>query len=346
MSVVFYHINGYVMVKSGRPTGADALTRVFDLGAFGVQLFFVISGFIIAHPFARRLLAGDHDLRLKHYYLRRLTRLEPPYFINLLLIFTLLIAVNGADLAMLFPHLAASLTYLHNVVYGGHSLVNGVAWSLEVECQFYLLAPLLVSVFRIRNAGARRLLLIAGIAFSSWASVVLLDGHPRLELSVLNFAGYFLAGFLLADLHLADWLERPSATPAGDLLSLAGWAAIPLLLQGSAGWQGLLPFAILAAYVGAFRGQASAKLFTFTPVYLIGGMCYTIYLYHFFVVSAVGRLLPRAIFGLPPGVAVLAAATLIVPVVTLAGSAIFVLLEKPFMQMRWHRAVIARLGLA
>src|SRR3954462_11306684 len=48
-------------------------------GGVGVPLFFVISGFILALPFAKWRLNGERQVRLKNYYLRRVTRLEPPY---------------------------------------------------------------------------------------------------------------------------------------------------------------------------------------------------------------------------------------------------------------------------
>src|SRR5262245_10743057 len=69
------------------------LENVFDLfiaqGRYGVQLFFIISGFILALPFAAERLAGARPVRLKAFYLRRLTRLEPPYFLVLTIFFLL-----------------------------------------------------------------------------------------------------------------------------------------------------------------------------------------------------------------------------------------------------------------
>src|SRR5215212_8573016 len=56
-------------------------------GGNGVPLFFVISGFILSLPFAKWRLNGEKKIRLKNYYLRRVTRLEPPYIIVLLILF-------------------------------------------------------------------------------------------------------------------------------------------------------------------------------------------------------------------------------------------------------------------
>ena len=69
----------------------------------------------------------------------------------------------------LLPHFFASLFYVHNIVYDAHSAVNGIAWSLEVEIQFYLLMPLLSYLYAIKNTVARRIfflvLIIGGAAF-------------------------------------------------------------------------------------------------------------------------------------------------------------------------------------
>ena len=56
----------------------------------------------------------------------------------------------------LSPRLLASMTYTHNAIYNEFSQVNFLAWSLEIEFQFYVLAPMLVLVFRLRQLLLRR----------------------------------------------------------------------------------------------------------------------------------------------------------------------------------------------
>src|SRR6185312_6978064 len=145
--VVAFHLFGYTLAKS---TGAQLATpadRVVSVlgatGHYGVQLFFVISGFVLALPFARHYLLGEPAPRLRAYYLRRLTRLEPPYFIAMIAVFAFGVMYFGQSPRALAPHLAASLVYAHNLLYGVGSTLNIVAWSLEIEVQFYVLAPLL-----------------------------------------------------------------------------------------------------------------------------------------------------------------------------------------------------------
>ena len=88
------------------------LVRVARPGYHGVELFFIISGFILAMPFAAHHLKGQRPVALGPYYLRRLTRLEPPYMLCMALLFVALVAFRGRDAGQLAPHLGASLLYL------------------------------------------------------------------------------------------------------------------------------------------------------------------------------------------------------------------------------------------
>ncbi|MDB5195711.1 MAG: hypothetical protein JWP88_81, partial [Flaviaesturariibacter sp.] len=56
-------------------------------GTNGVVLFFMISGFILGLPFAKAFIKKEHSVDLKKYYWRRLILLEPPYLLNLTLLF-------------------------------------------------------------------------------------------------------------------------------------------------------------------------------------------------------------------------------------------------------------------
>src|SRR5579864_3453549 len=93
-SVFLYHLVGYVIAKS--PVAcAEArmdtwLGVALDKGWFGVNLFFLISGFIISLPFAAHHLEQRRPVSLRSYYLRRVTRLEPPFIICITICFVLL----------------------------------------------------------------------------------------------------------------------------------------------------------------------------------------------------------------------------------------------------------------
>src|SRR5579883_2503419 len=89
--VVWQHVQQHIDARE------DAQHRTLDfVSAFvqnmriGVELFFVISGFILGLPFAMHFVRGDRKVDLKKYFLRRLTRLEPPYVIAMIAFFGLM----------------------------------------------------------------------------------------------------------------------------------------------------------------------------------------------------------------------------------------------------------------
>lgn len=343
LSVVLFHLNWFIASKTGRGETCDPVTGFLSHGYIGVQLFFVLSGFVISLPFARGHLLGRPVPSLRQYLLRRLTRLEPPYLVNLLFRFALLPVATGASAAALLPHLLASGAYLHNLVYGCESSVNFVAWSLEVELQFYLLAPLLAPLFGISSKRRRRTLLVALILICS-ALAYATAGFPRCALSLVGSGQYFLTGFLVADLYIADWGEAPEKSRLWDLFSLAGWGAVSLLPYWGKTGELFLACAVFVAYLGAFRGSWSNRFFRIRGIYLIGGMCYSIYLYHYSVISALGRpLLRLGLLGrLPASLELAAAALVVLPATLLASALLFVLIEKPCMKRDWHRGLASR----
>src|SRR5690349_11072351 len=86
MAVIASHAHDFILYHHGLPIykPAGPVERTFEAGQFGVELFFAISGFVLALPFAKQMLFNEPGrLRLKEYYLRRLTRIEPPYVIHL-----------------------------------------------------------------------------------------------------------------------------------------------------------------------------------------------------------------------------------------------------------------------
>jgi peptidoglycan/LPS O-acetylase OafA/YrhL len=300
VGVLLYHCTGYLMWPGKNPAAsAVAATWIGSLskaGHLGVELFFVLSGFVLGLPFAKAAAGLGTPVRLTRYYLRRLTRLEPPYIIHLLLLTAVLIATGKTTLSAVVPHLAASLGYCHNAIYGRGSDVNSVAWTLEIEVQFYVLAPLLAGLFWIRDGRARRLAFAACMLAGSVAAWRL-HANPAtpsaLRLSLACFLPYFLGGFALADWYVRD-PEPGVRTRSADLLGLP-CAAAPFVLEGFPSLQVfLLPLAFGGLCYSALRGVWHSRLTAHPLLVVIGGMCYTIYLYHTALMAFFGRFIVRA----------------------------------------------------
>ncbi len=339
--VILYHLNGYLMTKAAfyeRRSAPDWLCRSALVGFHGVELFFVISGFILALPFAAHHLSGAPAVSLRKYYLRRLTRLEPPYFVTIFLLLALGLWIHPLPASAILPHLGASLAYLHNLIYGGQSTVIGVAWSLEIEVQFYLLVPLLTLVFAIRSARLRRSVLIGLTVAMLAAQTIFVPHHPRAQLSILAYLQFFLIGFLLADIFLASWKSSPQRRFYWDLIAITGWPLLFFALQSNLLTHWLFPAMLLALYCAAFRGRLINRLVCNRWITAVGGMCYSIYLIHYEVISAVGRLTKSLGARLLPNpVYLIAQFVLVGSCIVIICGIYFVALEKPCMRRDWPR---------
>mgnify|MGYP001585306006 CR=1 FL=1 len=300
-------------------------------GHFGVNLFFVISGFILALPFAKRAFNNLPAPNLKSYYLRRVTRIEPPYVICLVLLVLLHWSDNGEFISWI-PNLLASIFYVHGFVFGRESLINGVAWSLEVEIQFYIFVPFLVRLFRISDPRKRRLWLLALILgfglLSQWFIYPL--GSARLRLTLFNFLHYFLAGFLLADFYLSnpDLLRRKSYR--WDLVAVVCAAFIIVTLLWFGHTYFLLPLVVAGMYAGCCLGKVANRIINWRWIVITGGMCYTIYLYHVMIIAQLFvRTKTFSVITRPAAVDFLWQCLIIVPILFVVCAVLFVLTEKP-----------------
>jgi len=319
-AVVAFHIYEYLISRTGLvPLGAVFGTALMH-GQRGVPLFFVISGFILGRPYAEHYLCGLPVQTKREYYLRRLTRLEPPYLLAIVAVF-LGLAAFSSDRGL--PHLLASLVYLHNFIYGAPNPFFGLAWSLEIEVQFYCLIPAFAMVYKLPHPWRRAVL----IACMSAGTLHLMPMSTRLSLSIVGWIQCFAAGMLLADLYADGWSKRQSWV--FDLLSIVLWPAIFLMSDASA-WVAVPVFA-LVIYVAAFRSILFNRFFTSPVISIIGGMCYTIYLVHYPMISIAGKVASEP----------LAITLIAVTAIATASLVFFIFIERPCMNKRWPQRFIA-----
>jgi len=310
---------------------AKAFASVFAEGRRGVLLFFTISGFILALPFARHHLAAGKPVKLASYFKRRLTRLEPPYIVAMAIRCLIFVFRDGLSLGLLL-HLSASLLYLHNFIYDTASTINPPAWSLEVEVQFYLLAPILARVFQIKSKSARRLTIILTMLIAGALSAHYIVQSGRWWISLAYYLHYFLAGFLLCDLYLT---ENLSAIPK-LVWDLIGTAALAWIFFGAAPFYYVtLPFVIVALYLAGLNGTIYRAIFACRPISIIGGMCYSLYLTHTAVLAAMTPLVHR-VMEMPLGdLRLPIILALCLSAVLAVGTLFFVLIERPCMDPNW-----------
>lgn len=340
ISVVLYHIYAQLLVKSGHPVMVQSRYALLGVavgnGDRGVRLFFVISGFILGLGFARQHLHLGKAVNLKKYFLRRVTRLEPPYVINLVFCALVAFVYYRQSLQYMVPHLLASVFYMHNLAYRTPSVINGVTWSLEVEIQFYILAPLISLLFRISRVWLRRSVFLFLIAIIGVLQMELHLGATLAALSIVFYFQYFLAGLLLTDLYLTV-RPRVGTHWVWDLVSLCGWPIVFLVARQFLWFHAILPFLIMLLYIAAFQGIVFRRFFSNLWIATVGGMCYSTYLWHFFVIGVFFKLTRHlvAFHDLLLNF-VVQIVTLGIPIAVVS-VLVFVLIERPCMDPAWPR---------
>lgn len=345
-TVILYHLTT-TLKRSGKNLSHDWLSAIIAKGGLGVDVFFAISGFILAIPFAYHYLQGAKEVELKSYFVRRLTRLEPPYILVLIIFYILHIILDNQSPIQIFPNLVASFFYVHSIVYDKWSVINPVTWSLEVEIQFYILAPLLALLYKIKSSIKRRTTIIALIISVSFLSIFfksyIVDWHLRK--SILIYLHIFLAGFLFADLFISyrQYISEQKARWA-DIVGIVGiWLIYNTRNFGDTFLKICFVFGICCLFFAAFKGKLFNTFFANRWVAVIGGMCYTLYLLHYPIIIYMMKATRHFNIGNNLGINIILQALLIIPVVLIVSAFYFVLIEKPCMYKDWPVRLKAKL---
>lgn len=340
--VVLYHLIEHLISISGIP-GAEqgSLARYAALGRFGPHLFFVISGFVLALPFAQARLRGGRDVPLKRYYLRRLTRIEPPYFVAMTMMLAASVIIRHRPLGALLPHYGAGLLYLNDLLLHTSNQFVSVAWSLEVEVQFYLIAPLLATVFLLRSRSLR----MAVLAIASAAIMYIRPLRVGTPAYLPYYIELFAAGFAMAEIYAGGWRENPPLRRTWDVvaaLCVMGLVVVwmyPDLLAS----QICFPLLALALFCSAFAGRWTRAIVRNPALTVAGGMCYTIYLIHLPIINNASPIFGRLASRLSVGSASIASFVAVLGAVLIVSSVFFVLVERPTMREDWPQRTLAAL---
>jgi peptidoglycan/LPS O-acetylase OafA/YrhL len=272
LAVVLPHSGGLFYPPNG--AASKAMGVVAPYGGRGVQLFFVISGFVIAYSLRD---ANRHSFSLKTFILRRAIRLDPPYWVAIFAMWA------ARALQSLVTHrevwipaagyLLAHMFYLQGIL--GYGQINIVFWTLCVEFQLYIVfaALLVISEWLARPERlpqVRAALVVAGFVVSlALARTLPADEWPGIWF--IRFWYMFLAGVLLC-WHM---LGRVSLAHLGFCAAcmIVSFVWSPDSFKLSA----LLATAVI--YLALRRGTLSTWLAG--PVWqLFGRLSYCIYLLH------------------------------------------------------------------
>jgi peptidoglycan/LPS O-acetylase OafA/YrhL len=156
--VFAFHVDGFVLF--GQPTAPSALNCFVRAGHTGVDLFFLLSGFLLALPFVADGLGGRH-VSVRTYFTRRALRILPLYYAAVL-VGTVLSATAPRDLLHALPYFLFLNSFAGTVT--PLPPYHAVWWSLATEVQFYLLLPLLPLALRTRRGR-----IAGGVALAAYA---------------------------------------------------------------------------------------------------------------------------------------------------------------------------------
>lgn len=333
-------------------------------GFVGVDIFFVISGFLITGHIFKEIQA-EKKFSFRNFYARRAKRILPPAYV------TIVFSILGA-LVFLPPNLWAettrqgigSIIYLQNIALATNSVdylaqdssatVFQHFWSLSVEEQFYIILPLVLVgtalLARKFDRSARVLSLIAlgaGLVVSFW--------HAELLLASADPSAYFLLSTRFWELGAGSFLaialgatSRRQLSDASRLLLrkillIAGWAGLvtSILVTSTSHFPGsgaLLPVLATVAVIWAREPYVSGPLAgipSSPPMQYVGNISYSLYLTHWPLVILVPYALPSW-----PG---WARALLVLVLAVGSAAALHRYVEQPLQQVRVSRSNALRI---
>ena len=260
--VIIFHINRTTGDNLWSRIDNPLATSVSTAGGTGVTLFFVLSGFLLFMPYARALLFESRWPLARVYYLRRVLRIVPGYYLSLFLI--ILLFQPEYLHPDHFKDLALFLTFFMDSSQSTFRQINGPFWTLATEWQFYMILPLIalaIAVVVKRVPIQRRLqaVTLCLVSLILWGLFVRYCGFyytqnptqtflvPRSVLNVILFFSFGITGKYTEDFAVGMFVslcyiyaQHPSSgeklNAVAHRLSLWLWRGGIVILVFSAMW--------------------------------------------------------------------------------------------------------------
>jgi peptidoglycan/LPS O-acetylase OafA/YrhL len=323
------------------------LTPIFSCGFLGVDLFFVLSGFLLGLPFLAWANRTRPFPNLVQFWKRRCLRVLPAYYIQLGLLIVAGFVVSGAwpvDLHQLLAYLSMEFVFVDGI----GPMLNGVWWTLPIEWNYYLVLPLLGLAF----ARARWWLVALGVfvavlGFRVLCYQLLLANRtigPVAYPMIIQLPGRldeFVFGMLAAWFHLRRRAPAPRRDHALLALGIACVIALLLGLDGrgdifaTADTRWIFTYATCAGaslalivYAAAARAWLADRLFAGRALAFLGTISYSLYLWHAIVFEVAAR---SGFAQWAPAASLGRLAVALVPIVLVVSWISFRLTEHPFL---------------
>ena len=346
VAVLLLHFTSALAAPAG--AAARLVKQAFSLGWTGVDLFFVLSGFLITGILAD---ARHTPHRYRTFYVRRALRILPLYYGFVLLLFVVPPLVGARGYTTPAADQLPYWLYLQNFWQLDNTALDfaGHLWSLAIEEQFYLVWPLVV--FTLSRTNALRVcaaLLTGALAYRIAAMLTNADLHVVYFLTPARLDGLALGGAIALIARGAGGLARlrrmAPAVLAASAAALAGAALHPSGFDPAGAYMVSVGYSALAFFFGALLVLALDAGTSALPRLLSGGVLrfFGRYSYGLYVIHAPLIALAR-LAGISPDrfagtrwelggllgyVALMAAASIV------AALASWTLFEKPFLRLK------------
>lgn len=313
-----------LMLVASSPVATIAVRN----GYLGVDLFFLITGFLLTLPWLRHAEAGLPAPSTRAFYVRRAYRILPAYYAQLLFLFFICIPLLRdltywkTDLAYYLVNFGAHVTMLHYTtpVTSASVGLNGALWTLALETQYYLLLPLLAPL--IVRAPWRSASILFGFAVA-WHWLAQYDLAPLVGLEMAigaawnlpesvirhllltqlpGYLGHFAAGILAGRAWLRWRTRVPGPRESAAWLAAAALALFVLYRMHAPGgvWLGdfnwvLIPLAMGVAMLALVSSgtRAARPLLANAPLVFVGRISFSVYLYHLPLLLLWNKFAPR-----------------------------------------------------
>ena len=344
--VISFHVLVYIG-KAVRYGPDEPLFRLANRGLLGVDVFFVISGFLIGS-----MLMREHEkcgrIAFGRFYLRRALRILPAYWAALLLY--VLLGEKNSDTAW------ANLLFVNNLLPQSRQAMDWT-WSLAIEEQFYVVFPLVVAVgFRATERRLALFLVLFALGVAIRALVVARHGihlpnadHARVHYDELYDKPHTRYVSLLAGVIVAYVVHfrRPVVTRIGIACAFGAALLLSIVPQPIFAWRlgptlDFLYFTasapLFAAAVGYLllasltRKSVLSRFLSWRGFYPVAQLSYSAYLLHVMIIE--GGLEVDAFARAHSSLALLAAFAIVTSVVLASSLPLYLLVERPFMVLR------------
>lgn len=292
-------------------------------GFVGVDVFLVISGYLIVRILLQKKVQPDYQLTatLRDFYFSRIKRIAPAYFAMLVLV-SILAAVFllPQDLAIYKKGLNQAVWFHSNSYFAGfgdyfapatHEQPLLHTWSLAVEIQFYLLAPFLVLLLPVRALKWILGLLLVGLTVLAQYRLSVLGIHQDTYYSLYaRLPEFFAGGLIAAHAHSYKGGRHAWAAAAGLVLVLLA-AAVQPRLGPFPGLPALLPVVGAALILLQPAQGFTRRLLGSRPMALVGELSYSLYLWHWPVLALLRYYTGEQLLGMSSSVLFLAVTLLL-----------------------------------